>query len=115
MSVTLWGEELLKLKGSLEIRMDGYKLVTNKSGENREGSLTITTEFFQEGFPEGRSGGRLSHSFVYNIRDSVIRDCVPPNHLLLIPLGVIGGFISLLYFKVYVSTLTINNKLSCCG
>lgn len=32
--------------------MDGYKLVTNKSGENREGSLTITTEVFQEGFPK---------------------------------------------------------------
>lgn len=72
MSVTPWGEELLKLKGSLELRMDGYKLVTNKSGENREESLTITTEVFQEGFPEGKSRGRLFHSIVYNIRDSVI-------------------------------------------
>ena len=44
MSVTPWGEELLKLKGSLDIRADGYKLVTNKSGENREASLTMRTE-----------------------------------------------------------------------
>lgn len=48
MSATPQGEELLKQKSDLDIRTDGYKLVSNKSGENTEGSVAIRTGSFPE-------------------------------------------------------------------
>lgn len=44
----------------------------------------------------------------------MIPNCAPSNPLLSMLLDVISGFVSLLYVRVCISSVTINSKLSCC-